>query len=246
MTRCREAILARGSGLEWVIVTSAATNPPPPIGKRLRLSDDAATHVRELIVSGQLKAGEFIRSEAVADELGISATPAREGLLILQSEGFVKGVPRRGFRVSPLSRKDISDTFDAQALLAGELAARAAVLLTRGEQEELRRLQSDLETAAGRHDLEEVEALNFRFHRLIYRAAQAPKIHWLLGATLVYAPRRFYSAIEGWADSTTHDHHGVLASLLDGDGERARATMSAHIRNAGRLLNEHLTDAERP
>lgn len=61
----------------------------------LRLSDLAAAHVRELIVSGQLRAGEFIRPETVADDLGISATPAREGLLLLQTEGFLTIEPRK-------------------------------------------------------------------------------------------------------------------------------------------------------
>lgn len=211
---------------------------------RPRLSDEAATHVRELIISGQIKAGEFIRSEAVADELGISATPAREGLLILQSEGFVKGVPRRGFLVSPLSRKDVSDTFAAQALLAGELASRAAVLLTDEELDDLSALHVRLEEAAKAGDLDAVEELNFDFHRRIYRGAQAPKIHWLLGATLGYAPRRFYAAIEGWPDSTIHDHHGVLRALHARDADAARAAMAEHVRTAGRLLEAHLTATE--
>jgi DNA-binding GntR family transcriptional regulator len=49
--------------------------------RRMRLSDEAAAHVRDLIVAGKLKGGEFIRPEAVAERLGISATPIREGLL---------------------------------------------------------------------------------------------------------------------------------------------------------------------
>ncbi len=77
--------------------------------RRPRLSDEAAAHVRELIISGQLTAGEFVRPETVAHELDISATPAREGLLALQSEGFLRVEPRRGFLVSPLSAQDIRD-----------------------------------------------------------------------------------------------------------------------------------------
>lgn len=200
--------------------------------------------MRELIISGQLKAGQFIRSETVAEELGISATPAREGLLILQSEGFVKGVPRRGFLVSPLSRKDVADTFAAQALLAGELASRSAVLLSDEELDDLARIHERLEEAAGQNDLDAVEELNYEFHRRIYRGADAPKIHWLLGATLGYAPRRFYAAIEGWPDSTIHDHHDVLGALRARDAETARRAMAEHVRNAGRLLDAHLSATE--
>src|ERR1035437_1300667 len=96
--------------------------------RRLRLSDEAAAHVRDLIVTGQLKGGEFIRPEAVADTLGISATPVREGLLQLQTEGLLQVAPRRGFIVSSLSPKDIRDGAQASALLGGELCARTASL----------------------------------------------------------------------------------------------------------------------
>jgi DNA-binding GntR family transcriptional regulator len=91
--------------------------------RRQRLSDEAATHIRDLILKGQLKGGEFIRPEAVAETLGISATPVREGLLQLQAEGFLQVAPRRGFIISSLSSKDIRDGACASALLGGERRA---------------------------------------------------------------------------------------------------------------------------
>lgn len=210
--------------------------------RRPRLSDEAANHVRELIVAGHLKAGQFIRPEVVAEELGISATPAREGLLLLQSEGFLHVEPRRGFVVSPLSPKDIIDTFEAQALLAGELAARAAQLATPAEVAGLVEIQKELEDAAQRDDITTVEELNFEFHRALYRLAASPKILWLLRATLRYAPRRFYPTIGGWPESTVHDHADIIVALRSADAEAARAAMLAHIRVAGDLLAKHLQE----
>src|SRR5260370_21439418 len=92
---------------------------------RRQLSDEVASYVRELIMSGHLRSGEFVRQERIADELDLSATPVREGLLSLKGEGFVELKPRRGFAVAPLSAADIRDLFTAQALLAGELVSRA-------------------------------------------------------------------------------------------------------------------------
>jgi DNA-binding GntR family transcriptional regulator len=216
---------------------SSSRRPPqrPP-----RLSDGAATHVRELIISGRLKAGEFIRPEALAEHLGISATPAREGLLQLQTEGFLKVEPRRGFVVAPLSPKDIHDTFEAQALLAGELSARAAGLVTSADLKALQEIQTRLEQAADAGDFAEVEELNFEFHRAIYRISDAPKIHWLLGSTLSYAPRRFFPTIGGWSAASARDHQAILKALRSSDDEAARQAMSDHIRRAGTLLAEHL------
>jgi len=212
--------------------------------RRPRLSDDAAAHIRELIISGQLKGGEFIRPEAVAEEIGISATPAREGLLQLQTEGFVKIEPRRGFVVAPLSPKDISDTFEAQALLAGELSARTAGLVTSADVKALQGIQTELEQAAERGDLAEVEELNFEFHRVIYRIADAPKIRWLLAATLSYAPREFFPTIGGWSAASSHDHRAILTALRASDSEAARQAMTDHIRRAGTLLAHHLAGGD--
>lgn len=211
---------------------------PPP-----RLSDGAATHIRELIISGQLPTGEFLRPEAVADELGISATPVREGMLQLQSEGFLRVEPRRGFVVCTLSPKDVSDAFEAQALLAGELCARTASLLTLDDVKALQGLQRELELAAQRGNLVDVEELNFQFHRTIYHISDSPKILWLLAATLRYAPRRFYPTIGGWSAASSRDHRSILKALQAYDSEAARQAMADHIRRAGKLLAQHL---ERP
>jgi DNA-binding GntR family transcriptional regulator len=139
--------------------------------RRLRLSDEAATYVRDLIVTGQLKGGEFIRPEVVAETLGISATPVREGLLQLQTEGLLQVAPRRGFIVSSLSPKDIRDGAQASALLGGELCARTASLVTPSDLSVLQDLQTRLEHAAEADDLALVEELNTQFHLTIYRIA---------------------------------------------------------------------------
>lgn len=211
----------------------------------LRLSDVAADHVRELIVSGQLTAGEFIRPETIAEELGISATPAREGLLQLQTEGFLTVEPRKGFTVTALSVADVKDIYDAQALLGGELTARAALVCGADSLALLEHVQADLEAAAAVHDYDAVERLNHQFHETIYRLGGSRKIRWLIKRTLAYAPRKFFAAVEGWPEASAADHRAILASLRAGDPELSRAAMATHICNAGRLLAEHLA-AQRP
>ncbi|MYX42613.1 GntR family transcriptional regulator, partial [Streptomyces sp. SID89] len=98
--------------------------------KRKPIPDEVASYVRELIISGEVRAGEFLRIDLIAAAIGVSNTPVREGLLTLRSEGFVQLVPRRGFVVVPFTREDLHDLFWTQAQLAGELAARAAVRIT--------------------------------------------------------------------------------------------------------------------
>ena len=207
---------------------------------RPQLGAEAASFVRDLIVSGQLQGGDFIRPESVAQELGISATPVREGLLALRTQGFVRLEPRRGFVVVPLTGDDIRDLFAGQALLAGELAARAVKRGDAAAIADLEKLQLDLEAAAERDDHEELEELNFQFHRAVNRLANAPKIAWLLGVAVSYVPVRFYSTIDGWPAATVHDHREILDAFRRGAAKAARLAMTQHIEHAGELLAIHV------
>jgi DNA-binding GntR family transcriptional regulator len=207
--------------------------------QRRQLGDEAASYVRDLIMSGELRGGQFIRPEAIAETLGISATPVREGLLALRGEGFVHLEPRRGFAVSPMSADDIRDLFTAQSHLAGELAARAARRIGPHDLAGLEGLQAQIEKAAGRKDLDELEDLNWSFHRSINRLADAPKISLLVGVVVRCVPNRLYARIEGWPQSTTEDHRAVLDALRRGSAAKSRSAMIAHITRAGELLARH-------
>jgi DNA-binding GntR family transcriptional regulator len=220
-------------------------HPQPSRRRRPQLSDEAASHVRELIISGQLRPGEFIRQEKIAEDLDLSATPVREALLALRGEGFVLLRPRRGFVVAPLDGGDIRDLFTAQALIAGELAAQAALRLSDEGLDELGQLDSDLNVAAAAGDADRVEELNHAFHRLVNLSADAPKLAWMLSVTVQFAPHRFFATIEGWAAASAVDHESILAALRARDPEEARQAMGRHINNAGRLLAQHF-DGSKP
>src|SRR5947208_12625558 len=97
---------------------------------RAQLPEQVASYVRELIVSGQVRPGEFLRIERIAEAVGVSQTPVREGLLALKNEGIVNLLPRRGFVVAPITQHDIADLYWVQAMLSGELAARATKNIT--------------------------------------------------------------------------------------------------------------------
>jgi DNA-binding GntR family transcriptional regulator len=212
----------------------------PELSRRRQFPAEVEAYVRELIMAGQLTAGQFIRTERLAEELGISQTPVREGLLALRGEGFLALEPRRGFRVLELRLTDVEDLFAAQAHLAGELARRAAERLTPEQLTHLHDVQTRLVDAveAGSEDV--VEALNHEFHRVINRSADSPKLTFLLSVAARYVPRRFFYSIEGYPEASAKDHHAVLRALRSKDGAAAAEAMQRHIEHAGQLLRAHL------
>ncbi|TDC65346.1 GntR family transcriptional regulator, partial [Actinomadura sp. GC306] len=212
----------------------------PVLGGRHQLSEMVATHVREAIMIGELRAPDYVRTEHLAAELGISATPVREALMILHSEGAVRWEPRRGFRVLPLTARDVTDLFDVQSYIAGELAARAAEALDDTEIDRLGLLQARLEQAARAHDAEQVDRLNHEFHRTINRSSGSSRMASLLSLTVHYVPLGFFGTVEGWAEASAHDHAAVLTALRTRNPTAARQAMTTHIKNVGRLLIDHL------
>ncbi|MDD7941256.1 GntR family transcriptional regulator [Actinomycetospora lutea] len=213
---------------------------PDRLDERHQLSERVAAYVREAIMVGDLRAPEFIRTERLADQLGVSATPVREALMILHSEGVVRWEPRRGFRVQSITARDVEDLFEVQAFIAGELAARAAQLLSAEDVARLRATHAELERAHAAGDTDRTERLNHEIHRTINRAGGTGRLTTLLNLTVQYVPRHYYGRVDGWAHASAHDHEDVFAALEAGDADAARAAMTAHAKHIGRLLVEHL------
>lgn len=207
-----------------------------------QLSASVALHLREKIISGQLKSGEFLRIDAIASELGISTTPVREGLLLLQSESFVRLLPRRGFVVNSFCKEDIRDIFWAQAIVGAELAARATLKLTPEDFEKLAQLDAEHDEAFKADDDRHIR-LGYEFHRFINLAADSPRLAILLGTLTKQLPIRFYASIEGHASDTLQYHPLILNAMRIKDADAVRSLMFRHIMSGSDRLIESLERA---
>jgi len=90
------------------------------------LHEKIAEYIRNQIIQGKLKPGEKILETQIADDLKISRTPVREAIRLLECEGFVELLPRRGAIVKEFSEKDFKDIIDIKECLetlAVELAS---------------------------------------------------------------------------------------------------------------------------
>jgi DNA-binding GntR family transcriptional regulator len=209
-------------------------------GGRQQLAEEVASYVRDLILSGQVKNGEFLRLEPIADALGVSNTPVREGLLVLRGEGFVDLVPRRGFVVGSFTRQDVEDLFWTQSVLAGELAARAATRITKDDVIRLAEVHAAHGQAVETGDLAAIAKLGHEFHRIVNRAAGSPRLAALLSTTVQYLPNSLYASIEASVQSTMHAHPAILDALERGNARLARAQMRDHILASGQSLIDTL------
>lgn len=207
---------------------------------RQQLPQDVAKYVRELIISGRARKGEFLRIDALAKALNVSSTPVREGLLLLQSESFVKLVPRRGFVVLDFSPQDIRDLFWGQSLLAAELTACAARTASDAELDEIEALDLAYVAAVAAGRMEEAHDLGHRFHRAINLAARSKRLALLLAGMVRQLPNRFYGMMDAQVQDTMECHRRIALALRARDAECAREEMRAHIAAGAEHLITHL------
>ena len=212
----------------------------PDFIARPQLSEDVARFVRRRIFDGTYAAGNYVRLDQLAAELGISVTPVREALFALRAEGLVAQQPHRGFVVLPVTGRDLADVANVQAHVGGELAARAAANITDDQLRELKEIQAELEHAYAGNDGERTVRLNHDFHRAINVAADSPKLAQLMSQITRYAPEAVFPTIEGWPRQSIKDHRRVLSALEKRDDELARAAMSEHLAAGAVPLIEHL------
>lgn len=207
-----------------------------------QLSGSVASFLREKIISGQLKPGDFLRIDAISTELNISTTPVREGLLLLQSESFVRLLPRRGFVVNSFNKEDLRDIFWAQAVVGAELAARATAKMSAQDLEKLQELDAEHDQAFKAGDEDHVQ-LGYEFHRFINLMAKSPRLALLMGNLAKQLPIRFYAEIEGQVADTLKYHPIILDAMRMKDGDAVRSLMFRHIMSGAEKLIDSLERA---
>ncbi|MBX6388529.1 MAG: GntR family transcriptional regulator [Frankia sp.] len=150
-----------------------------PRGRAFRRRGDgelAADHIRELIVAGELRRGERLAPDEIAEELGISRIPVREGIIALEREGWVEIEPRRGSFVRGIDRTTVLDHYDLLGAMLGFVAARAAQRRDDAEVSALAARERELADAGCVHDSTDALAAFLAELRRAARSVRADRV----------------------------------------------------------------------
>ena len=207
--------------------------------QRTQLKDEAAAHIRELIISGQAGTGELLRLSPLADRIGSSITPVREALLLLAQDGWVVQLPNRGFQISEITRSDVEDAYLVHGVVAGELASRAALDASEEDLEAVKAIDRSIKEHTA-DDPGFLEQANHELHNAVYAMGHSDRLTWFVHAASRFVPRRYWGQIPGWIAHNRTGHDELIAALEARDPSRARAAMQAHIAAAEQILLRHL------
>jgi DNA-binding GntR family transcriptional regulator len=202
------------------------------------LTEQAYAILRERVIMGELAPGVDVSEPELAEQLQMSKTPVREALARLCVEGLMEAFPRRGYRVTPVTLKDMNDLFAIRGALEGTAAALAAQNLTETELETLDGLADTTYIVGENVSTKTFVASNERFHSAIASGSGNPRLHSLVMTHLEECARLFYmgTRIRDINPETTNDHHRIVAFLRQRDSEKARLAMIEHNENTRKGL----------
>jgi DNA-binding GntR family transcriptional regulator len=199
----------------------------------LSIREHAYLYLKELILEGEYKAGDRLIERELAGKLNISRTPIREALFRLESQGFVKTVPRKGVVVSNISESEVIEVFTILTSLEVLAVKLATQKMGKETQIELdKKIQELIE-------LEEKSEENFNFehiqmNRLIYKASKSPKLFEILSGlndTIHMAANMGYET-PGRRKESLREHIDIMKALRDKETDIAEYLMRIHIENS--------------
>jgi DNA-binding GntR family transcriptional regulator len=222
-----------------------------PVGSEptSRLSDESGSRVqlayetvREAVLRRRLKPGERVTVRPFAEQLGISPTPIKAALAILEREGFLVARQHSGFFVAELTVDDMRDVYEIRsavdALAARDVArAQPAALLMRLPEQ----LAGQREALIG-GDVEKYAELDRQFHALIWHGSRNRRllaIADLLGAQLRLG-QNVTITVPGRPQASLDEHREIVDAILAGDTAAAEQAARRHVVQVIRALEQAL------
>ena len=142
----------------------------------LPLRDVVFHTLRQAILRGELKPGERLMEIALANRLGVSRTPVREAIRMLELEGLVIMIPRKGAQVAQITEQDLNDVLEVRLGLE-ELAVRIACeRITDEEVQNLEIAVKEFEKIMNAQDLSALAEADVKVHEIIYQATHNQRL----------------------------------------------------------------------
>lgn len=202
-----------------------------PGDKRPSNTHRAAEALRARIFSGDLAPGSDHLETELADELGMSRTPVREAVLVLESQGLLAVRPRKGVRILPVSPDDMQEIYEV--LTALESLAAGAAARARPDAEALAPLArsiDEMDAAIAREDREDWARADDTFHRELVLLGGNSRIIEIVGrlSAQVRRARHVTLHVRPLPVKSNADHRAVLEAIARGDEAPAVARHTRH------------------
>jgi DNA-binding GntR family transcriptional regulator len=222
-----------------------SSSPEIPNGTGAEVVHD---QLREAILHGRLPAGETMSQVQLARELGVSRTPLREALRMLQREGLVEAEANRMVRVAAFSIEDLEELY-ALRIVNEALAIRLTVpTMTAADDAFLQDALAAMERHARERDFDGWEHHHGAFHRRLVRSAGARPLR-LLAELADHSERyrRLYAEQDPRAWSVgAAEHEGIVEACRARDRAQAAERLARHLSRTALTVLTHVAPEHEP
>ena len=199
----------------------------------LPLRDVVFNTLRDAILTGKLVPGERLMENQLAEKLGVSRTPVREALRMLELENLVELVPRKGAQVLDMSEKDIVNILEVRSALEGLATSVACKKMTKEDLQQLKNMEVDFEKAVAENDVEHFVDIDEDFHDLIFAATENDKLINIFRNLRIqlYRYRMAQAKNNETSMSTIVAHHrSIIRAIENHDAEEGASIAQGHIK----------------
>lgn len=201
-------------------------NYPSPV--RMSAKEKAFDQLQRWIIDGTLEPGEKLNDAELAEALGISRTPIREALQLLEVQGFIETFPGRETRITQIKKTDVLKVYPPLASLQALAAAEASKIIISEQTEELRTINQKYDEAIKNEQPFKAMTYDEHFHQLILEIADNPYIDRFSLILQLHMRRFKYIFLNNTLtlkSDSVNEHNALIDALIDHNAQLAADIM---------------------
>ena len=193
------------------------------------LRDVVFKTLRQAILRGELQPGERLMEIALSKKLGVSRTPIR----MLELEGLVLMIPRKGAEVAGITEKNLRDTLEVRRALEELAIELSCTKITDEELNELEQAEEEFVDSIENKDIIDIARADEKFHDIIFTSTGNDKLVQMINnlREQMYRYRLEYVKAEATRNQLMEEHEMILKALKSRDKSEAKRIIAEHINN---------------
>jgi DNA-binding GntR family transcriptional regulator len=214
------------------------TSTRPVVLAREPLHEQVLPHIRADIIAGRWTPGERLPEPLLCSEFGISRTPLRDAMKLLEAEGFVELLPHVGAVVTDPSVDEVAEKMEVLAALEQAAAAKVARTRPATAIATIQRLHAGMVAAARKRDSQTYFRLNDEFHRAIVLGAANKTLADMHEHIMwhVHRARRRANDYERFDEDQADHHARIVQQIMRGKAESAAEAVLEHLTEVSALI----------
>ena len=208
------------------------------ITPKVSLTEQVTSMIRAAIISGEMQPDQHYSAIGISDRLGVSRTPVREALQLLEKEGIVTVAKNRGVRVNQISLDDIVEVFQLRLVIEPPAAGRAVLDASDADVSKLEELYQGILDAAATGDGRLTLEADKQFHLHLLSLAGNAKLIGVVGElrNLVLTHGQVTIPHARTSQDLAGDREEIMAAIRERSASAAVRAMRSHVLRTAQLL----------